>query len=72
MPDVKVKVKSILRSVAKDHSLSHDELELILYSIRCKNCNGVGKVDDADPHGISYNVWDCTVCDGTGLDLKSV
>jgi len=41
-----------------------------IYSEECTHCNGSGKrrVFDDTAHRLPY--WDCTPCDGTGIQVK--
>ena len=34
---------------------------------RCPNCSGLGQCDDAEPGDIYCNIWECKICNGTGL-----
>jgi DnaJ-class molecular chaperone len=43
-----------------------EELEK-LENLKCQKCHGTGQIDDADPGDISFNIWTCPGCIGTGL-----
>lgn len=45
----------------------YEELESKLKRIKCKNCHGSGKCDDAEPGDISFREWSCPECNGTGV-----
>lgn len=34
---------------------------------KCPNCQGTGKLDNADIDDISFNEWKCEPCEGTGF-----
>lgn len=47
---------------------NYQKLKDDLEKLKCTNCNGSGKVDDAEPGDISFNECTCTSCRGTGLN----
>jgi len=34
---------------------------------KCKMCDGTGKINDAEPGDIFYNIYVCSTCKGTGI-----
>lgn len=36
-------------------------------SLKCPTCSGLGEYDDAEPGDISFRVFHCTICKGTGF-----
>lgn len=35
---------------------------------KCKTCYGTGQQDDAELGDISFNIWTCTKCGGSGFE----
>jgi len=46
---------------------TYDELKTELNDIKCQNCGGTGKCNDADFGDISFNEWTCPACGGSGI-----
>lgn len=45
------------------YQLLEDKLE----DLECPDCSGLGEIDDADFGDISYNIYVCKSCRGTGF-----
>lgn len=50
---------------------TYHKLRKIVDESKCRNCGGLGEVDDAEPGDICCNTWICGECHGTGLS-KSI
>lgn len=46
---------------------NYKELNKNLKKLKCIDCEGRGKQDDADLGDMYYNEWTCETCKGTGL-----
>lgn len=46
---------------------SYREVAQYLDNHVCPECNGTGKVNDADIGDIYFHEWTCTGCNGTGF-----
>lgn len=46
---------------------TYKELKKKFKKLKCIDCEGSGKQDDADLGDMYYNEWTCETCKGTGL-----
>ena len=53
--------------MAQRKNTTYTELEAKLKEVNCKECNGSGECNDAEPGDISCKIWKCIECDGTGV-----